>query len=113
MRRLAEIGRFFATCVRALLDGVTWCQVDQHGLNATRGDVRIRLVESGVCRDDHASKERQAMHDGAGRREVEHGCSQYVWLGRTGQSTEDGEDWRQQRRSVRADAVRILWCGNM
>jgi hypothetical protein len=33
----------FAMCVRALLDGVAWCQVDQDGLYAARDDVRIRL----------------------------------------------------------------------
>ena len=38
----------------------------------------------------------------------------YVRLGRTGQSdrTEDGEDQRRRRRSMRADGVRILWRGN-
>ena len=38
----------------------------------------------------------------------------YVRLGWTGQSdgTEDSEDRRQRRRSVRADGVRIMWRGN-
>ena len=38
----------------------------------------------------------------------------YIRLGWTGQSdgTEDGEDRRQRRRSVRADGVRTLWRGN-
>jgi hypothetical protein len=38
--------------------------------------VRIRLVESGTRRD-YAPKRHQAMHNG----EVEHGCSQHIWLG--------------------------------
>jgi hypothetical protein len=55
---------------------------------------------------DHVPKVRRAMHVGAGliRREVEHDYSLT--------ETEDGEDRRQRRRSVRADAVRILWRGN-
>jgi hypothetical protein len=73
----------YATCVRVLLDGVAWCQVDQDGLNATRGDVSIRPVKSGVCREDHVPKgiKRCMMVLGG---EVEHSWSRYVRLGRTG-----------------------------
>jgi hypothetical protein len=39
-----------------LLDGVAWCQVDQDGLDAARGDVRIRPMKSGVHREDHVPK---------------------------------------------------------
>jgi hypothetical protein len=78
------------------------------------GDVRIKLAEFGVRREgsciyrapDNARLGDQAQ-GGAWLQSKNR-------LGRTGQSdgTEYGEDRRQRRRSVRAEAVRILWRGN-
>ena len=71
------------------------------------------IWEPGGRREGPCTKEHQAMYVGAGRREVEHGCSQIGWVGQDNLTgIEDGEDRRERRRSVRADDVRILWRGN-
>ena len=91
---------FDPSVVWATLDDVAWGQVDQDGLDAARGDVRISLVESGVPHAvGYVRLDRTVGLDNlTDRREVSR--------------TEDGEDRRQRRRSVRADGVRTLWRGN-
>jgi hypothetical protein len=79
------------------------------------GDVRIRIVKSGVCREDHISKgvKRCTMVLGGVRWSLV-AVDTFGWVGLDSlMETEDGENRRQRRRSARADAVRILWRGNM
>jgi hypothetical protein len=76
--------------------------------------VRIRLVESGVRREDHASKGvKQCTMVLGGARWSMIAVEAFGWVGLGSLTkTEDGEDRRQRRRSVRADVVRIMWRGN-
>jgi hypothetical protein len=75
-----------------LLDGVAWYQVYQDGLDAARGDVRIRPVKSGVRREDHVPKgvKRSMMVLGGARWSIV-GVDTFGWVGLDSLTeTEDG-----------------------
>jgi hypothetical protein len=70
--------------------------------------------QPGACREDHATKGvKQCTMVLGGARWSMITVEAFGWVRLVSLTdTEDGEDRRQRRRSVRADAVRILWRGN-